>query len=290
MTRPLTFRAITANCGNDVIGIAASEKIATQLIDDQLDFIVINCQEVNFANTKKQLQEALGDNSDYSVALLSKMSTHTKPLEQLHRNTGLASFVIHKNNLTVQVTGRVKARRDVSRFSGSGYNKGALVTDFKVTTASGAPLRLQTVSGHLDSKNSSKRTQDWANIHSAIAKKSVKDWRELLQVMPNVRIAGYDANTRNQFVSPHQEPIKIWELDTVPQELKAFQQAPLGGVHYSLNSTYKTSVATIDTDSDPKRPGYVRGGMMDFVDIGSDVETASSLPPSFRKDVASELN
>ncbi len=276
MPSPMKFRAITANCGNDVIGEKASTRITTQLKEEQLDFVVINCQEVNFEKAKIQLEKTLGLNSDYTVTLLGKMSTHTKPLEQLHCNTGLASFVIHKKDLSIKVTDRVKARRDVSRFSGSGFNKGGLVIDFTVTDLDKHITRLQTVSGHLDSKNTSKRTRDWANIHSAVGKKVVTDWNELVQAMPNIRIAGYDANTRNQYVDEHSAPVKIWESKIVPQELKAFQQAPLGGLHYSVESTYKTDVENIITDQDPKRPGFVRGGMLDFVDIAADVENSSS--------------
>ena len=278
MTTPMRFRAITANCSNDVIGKKASQDIVSHLNDEQLDFVVINCQEVVFEKTKKQLQQALGKDSGYSVKQLGKMVTHTKSLEQFHSNTGLASFVIHKNNLLVEASERVKARRSESRFSGAGFNKGGLVIDFTITDSSSSdkPIRLQTVNGHLDSTNISKRIQDWANIYRAIGKKDLDTWDELVNAMPNIRIAGYDANTRNQFVDEHVEAIKIWELKIVPQELKAFQQAPLGRLHFSADSTYKTSEDDITTARDPKRPGYVRGGMLDFVDIAADVDERSS--------------
>lgn len=273
---PMKFRAITANCGNDVIGESASKTIVEQLKKDKLDFVVINCQEVSFARAKKQLEKVLGPDSGYTVTLLGKMSTHTKPLEQLHRNTGLASFIIHKNEISIQVTERVKARRDVSRFSGPGFNKGALVIDFTATGTNKNIVRMQTVSGHLDSKNTSKRTKDWGNTLCAVGKAKVDDWAGLVSAIPNIRMAGYDANTRNQYVDEHTAPVKIWESKIVPQELKAFHQAPLGGLHYSVASTYKTSKENINTIPDVKRPGYVRGGMLDFVDISADVDNAFS--------------
>lgn len=274
----MKFRAITANCGNDVIGETACDKIAQQLTDEKLDFTVINCQEVSFAKAKKQLENALGKDSLYSVTLMGKMVTHTKPLEQLHNNTGLASFVIHKKNLKINVSECIEARRAVSRFAGSGFNKGGLITNFTVTRlkAGEIPVRMQAISGHLDSASTSKRTEDWGNIHQAMAKKQVNTWSELVYAMPNIRIAGYDANTRNRYVDEKTPPIKIWKLKTVPQELKAFQQAPLGGQHFSVASTYKTSKTDITTVQDPKRPGYVRGGMLDFVDIAADMKKRSS--------------
>lgn len=269
MNKELKWFSASANCGNHLIGENACKVIVDQLNQSQADWIVINCQEVNFKQTQQQLEKALGANSGYRVKLLGSMSTHTKPTEQLHHNTGMASYVIHKNNLTIQVKDRIQARRNESRFSGAGYNKGGLVVNFSVTDPLKQTIKLQTISGHLDSKNTSTRIVDWANIHYACEKTQVKSWGELVDALPAIRTAGYDANTRNTLDN------NIWEAKIVPQELKVFQQAALGATSYSKESTYKTSHATIMKDPDPKRPGYVRGGMLDFVTVSMDDKTVN---------------
>ena len=99
---PFKYRAITANCGNDVIGKKASEQIAERMHEDDADFYVINCQEVSFESTKRQLQKAVGEG--YTVVCLKNMTTHTKLSTQFHSGTGIATFVIHKNNLANLMT------------------------------------------------------------------------------------------------------------------------------------------------------------------------------------------
>ena len=169
---PFTYQAITANCGNDGIGARASATIAAQILTHETDFIVINCQEVDFDKAKRQLEEALGPDSGYTVTLLGKMVTHTKPLTQFHDNTGIGSYIIHKNTLSVVASQPELARRGEH---GTSFNKGGMVTDFSVRDLSTLDnvVRLQAVSGHLDSSKISERTADWHKINVAIAQDKV---------------------------------------------------------------------------------------------------------------------
>jgi hypothetical protein len=104
---PFTYSAITANCGNDSIGEVASATIANFIEDNELDFVVINCQEVNFDKTKQQLEYFVKEKG-YEVKCLSQMATHTKVSTQFHSNTGIASFVSHKIGCDVAATSHVK--------------------------------------------------------------------------------------------------------------------------------------------------------------------------------------
>lgn len=267
MPNLLTYRALTANCGNDGIGNDASITVAS-MVKDKLDFVIVNCQEVNFDIAQKQLEDALGKDSEYTVTLVGKMVTHTKFKTQFHNNTGLASFIIHKKEDLIENIDSVNVRRNLAK--STGFNKGAVVTNFTIKNTT-----IQAISAHDDSTKKDMRIKDHLNTYQATVKEHVADWDALVQAIPNIRVAGYDANTRNYYVKG-QSPIKIWELIESPQELKGLQQAPLGALHFSKDSTYKTSKDDITTVEDKKRPGYVRGGSLDFVDIAADDMTESS--------------
>lgn len=127
-----TYRTITANCGNDTLGNNASNDIHLLLQDDKADFFVLNCQETHFEKTQEQLRNSLPDG--YQVKCLKQMPTHTKWDTQLRQTTGMATFVIYKDNVTVDLVSYREARRNSNRINGgSGYNKGGLVTHFTVT-------------------------------------------------------------------------------------------------------------------------------------------------------------
>lgn len=84
------YRAITANCGNDVIGKNACKKIANMLQAEKPDFYIINCQEVAVEATLRQLQKAAG--KGYTVVCIGQMATHTKLSTQFHSGTGIATL------------------------------------------------------------------------------------------------------------------------------------------------------------------------------------------------------
>jgi|GEM_PF-2104761 len=268
----ITYEAVTANCGNDSIGKHAAKTLAIRMRDSSLDAMVINCQETDFKKTPRHLEKALkaqGLGDDYTVTCLGKMATHTKFGTQFHSNTGIASYVIHKKDVAINVANSTPVRREKKR-SGTGYNKGGLVTDFTMTPADGRTVKLQTTSGHLDSTKPVERSLDWYNLQKATAQAKVGDFKGLDEAMPSIKLGGYDVNTRNKFNGIGKLATKIWGLKHTLQELMSLKQASPGGRRFSRESTYKTSNDTIDKDEDPKRPGSTRGGMMDLVDVASD--------------------
>ncbi|MCL9683599.1 hypothetical protein [Legionella maioricensis] len=286
------YRAITANCGNDVIGKNASKQIAKMIHQDDADVYVIHCQEVSFEATRRQLQQAIGEG--YTVVCLGKMPTHTKLSTQFHKGTGIASFVIHKNDVDVDFQAAQAARRSKNR-GGSAYNKGGLITEFTVTknkgTAAEEKIQIQSVSGHLESNDTQKRTKDWHNINQSIAKE-VTNWKDLVAACPNLRLSGYDANTRNKLTGNGQA-VNLWMAPggTNTPELQALHQVPLGGQQFSDLSTYKTELKDITTVEDEKRPGYARGGTLDFIGIADGGEPSAEITvkgvikvPSDKKD------
>tara|TARA_R110002126_G_C10489565_1_gene503320 strand:+ start:9360 stop:11093 length:1734 start_codon:yes stop_codon:yes gene_type:complete len=268
----ITYEAVTANCGNDSIGKHAAKTLAGRIHDSGLDAMVINCQETDFKKTPRHLEKALkaqGLGDDYTVTCLGKMATHTKFGTQFHSNTGIASYVIHKKDVAINVSNSTPVRREKKR-SGTGYNKGGLVTDFTMTPEDGRAVKLQTTSGHLDSTKPVERSLDWYNLQKATAQAKVGDFKGLDEAMPSIKLGGYDVNTRNKFNGIGEPSTKIWGEKDTPPELMSLKQASPGGNRFSRESTYKTSNKTIDQDEDPKRPGSTRGGMMDLVDVASD--------------------
>ncbi|HHF7366609.1 TPA: hypothetical protein ACPSKY_001727 [Legionella bozemanae] len=270
------YRSITANCGNDTLGEDASSTIIQLFLEDDADFFVINCQEAHFEKTQKQLKDMLPEG--YSVKCLSQMATHTKLDTQILPTTGMATFVIHKAGLDVNVKGDpVEARRESSRLSGAGYNKGGLVTNFTVTRSadpensiSEESIKVQAVTGHLDAGDVVKRNQDWLNLYRATVK-DVTDWDELVDACPDLLLSGYDANTRNKFNKKDKVETKIWDKPEQYPELHALHLLSMAAAKYSKDETYSHIKRDQETDeeviADPKREGDAARGTLDFVTI-----------------------
>ncbi|MDF1683341.1 MAG: hypothetical protein P1U36_01665 [Legionellaceae bacterium] len=273
------YRAITANCGNDTLGKNASTRIAKLLRGEQeddspLDFCVINCQEVYFQKAKKELEQAFidADLEGYSVSIVGKMPTPTKVdsfddiQNAVFGNTGMASFVIHKNNIKVNIDSVQEARRNPWAKAGTAYNKGGLVSRCTMTKNSEV-MDIELVSGHLDSNNMMERAQDWGGILQKLALPSnqIKNFKALSKAVAHIRLSGYDANTRNKLING--ASVNLWREKAF--ELDGLKQAALGGGRFSADSTYKTEDKTSITAPSPekKRRGYTRGGMLDFVVI-----------------------
>ncbi len=257
------YSAVTANCGNSTLGNKATKEIAHQLKQEGLDFCVINCQEVDFNATLAELKKAL---PGYSVICAGQMTTRTKnDLNVLYGNTGMASFVISKPDVQVKVNQVQAARRDPSAMFGTASNKGGVITDCSIARGNQS-LELQLISGHLDSNKTMERAQDWGVIQEKIAVSSqdVKNFNELVQALPDIRLSGYDANTRSKVVGNHIQ--NMWEESAY--ELEGLKQAPLGTGRFSADSTYKSNIEHIETDpAEGKRSGFTKGGMLDFVDV-----------------------
>lgn len=270
MPKPFTYRAITANCGNDGIGNKAAGQITQLLTAGQgLDFIVINCQEVDFEKTRRQLS-LLAKEKGYSVQCVAKMATHTKPSTLLHSGTGIATFVLHQSDLTIHTESSKGVRRAYQRLGGTAYNKGGVVTEFTVTRNEDAVkaehIKIQAISGHLDSQYNTKRNEDWANLHKARSTKRVESWDELAAAIPHLTLSGYDANTRKKIVEGGKGINLIEELPDDP-EVQVLCRAPFAEQCFSADITYQKSLA-----EDSKRPGYLAYGMLDYVGISDGSE------------------
>ncbi len=261
------YRTITANCGNDTLGVDASNEIATLLHGEGADFFIINCQEVHFSRAKEQLERAIRERGlDYQVNCLSQMVTRTK-LSQALPNTGIASFIIHKSELVVgDEIESTEARRNPKAMLGSSFNKGGLVTNFTLGKKDGTGgIRIQTVSAHLDSNDIQKRNQDWHNTYRARSEE-VSDWDELVVACPDLIFSGYDANTRNKLDS-NNKYVNLWDLPYPAPEIQALYFAPLAGQHFSQEFTYDKSKE--GELADPKRKYYALRGMLDFTGVSA---------------------
>lgn len=261
---PFKYRAITANCGTDGIGPKACEVIARMLNSEQADFYIINCQEVKFNKTLMELETEVG--SDYRVAQLACMPTYTKGPSM---GEGMATFIIYKNDIHLELQRVEAARRSKYALGTSAYNKGGLITNVRLKRKDES-LHVQTVTGHLDSVNSHLRSKDWLVIHQALSK-PVSNWSELANIMPHLRVSGYDANTRNKLRD--NVPVNLWTTDYVAHELQGLRQAMIDNQRFSRVSTYKTYLGSRLDHEDPKRLGYARGGMLDFVGIADGGQT-----------------
>ncbi|MDP3561109.1 MAG: hypothetical protein Q8R83_02890 [Legionellaceae bacterium] len=264
----LKYRAMSANCGNSSFGNIATKTIVDRIKLEKSDFYVINCQEVGHSTVTTQLLSCL-KNSNYNVSCVGSMHTITKPSEFFSGRSGIASFIIYDaTKFTVENLKCKELRRNNSRFAGTAYNKGGVRTlvtlKDKTTTES---VTLEIISGHLDSNEPDMRALDWSGIQRGIAYpvSEVPDFEQLALIIPNIRLSGYDANTRNRFVEEH-TTVNIWESNAT--ELQAFIQFPLGGKRFSHDSTYtNTENAALIASTSKKRIGQTEGGMLDFVDV-----------------------
>ncbi len=264
---PFKYCAITANCGNDTLGATATRQITSQLSTEGLDFCLINCQEVKIKPTERQLKQELRE--PYAVVCIHSMSTQTKLNAS---GTGMATYLIYNKNkikLDSKIQ-KVQARRSKNMLSGTAYNKGGLISRIQLTPIqsddSTKPIVLETMSGHLDSNYAAARAQDWLVIQENLSHttKETLTFEQLAAKLPHIRMAGYDANTRNQYQG--EQTKHLWETDTA--EIHGLKQFALGNHRYSDVSTYSTikNAEKIES-SKAKRKGQTEGGMLDFVDI-----------------------
>lgn len=269
---PFKYRSITANCGNDTLGLTASQSIADLFVEDDADFYVINCQEAHFRNTQEQLEQ-LFPQEMYEVRCLSQMPTHTKLNTQIFPTTGMATFVIYKKELDIRIDDTPKtARRESSRLEGSGYNKGGMVTNFSIERENPKEsIQVQAVTGHLDANNAMKRNKDWQNIYRATVKR-VTSWNDLMAASPDLLLSGYDANTRNKF-NEQKDKIdrNMWDDPTKYPEIHAMDFVSKAAAKYSKDITYEHTKRDPQTGeeiiADSKREGDAARGMLDFVTI-----------------------
>ncbi|MDX1838822.1 hypothetical protein DIZ81_13720 [Legionella taurinensis] len=255
----LTFKALTANCGNGTPGEAAAQNI--QAAAQNTDITFLFCQEAHFQKTREELQANLPDN--LTITPIHRMPTHTKGKTQLHKRTGIMILAIHSHDVTIQKNAddQVRIRRG-ARISGSAYNKGGVFSHL-IVQKKDEQFTLDLTSAHLDSANEETRALDWANIHQA-QRVQASSYEELCRKLPDTVISGFDANTRNQ-LQDDEASTNCWQEGRRIPAMQSLVMAPLGNHRESRESTYKTHVENVLNVADKKRPNYAKGGMLDLV-------------------------
>lgn len=259
---------VTANCGNDMIGSRAINTIV-KLLSDEADIVVINCQEVNYEKTRKELTRLLLPNYQSALVAPSYMKTVTK-LNTLTETTGIATFILYR-------TDRVQSIMPIAHkvIRGRNINKGGLFNRFDVRTTEDPShsIHLNTVSAHLDAENEQKRIKDWHNIRQNVGFRA-KSWSDLARKVPDICVSGYDANTRNQFdtMGTVKNP---WQQKTPNATTAPLLFAPLGKQLYSSNDTYNTSIDKKQIPREKKRRGFATMGSLDFVAIQNNTHRAA---------------
>jgi hypothetical protein len=271
----LIYRCVTANCGNGTLGPEGSSGIITQLISDKADCYVLNGQEVAYDQTLSELNNLLKD-SQYEIKMLGSMSTITK-MKDLLSSPGMATFIIYdREKWALRGSNITEVRRQ------GNANKGGLITNVFLESRQKPEsiISLQTVSAHLDSNAMNRRAEDWYNIHASLAlsKTEISDFEQLAQATPNVRVSGYDANTRNRIGQDGQPEGNIWTngANNNNYEVGEIKFAPLGTM-YGADSTYKSYINDCLVNPSKKRPGYVDGGPLDQLAIQDGQEPAAEI-------------
>lgn len=268
----LQYAAATANCGNDGIGREASAVIAQNVTKNQLDFMVINCQEADSTKVFDQLQKQLQE--PYKIMRTDIMSTHTKAKAQLTDRFGITSFVVYNSDTVqepVMPTPSTKVRRSSKRSEGSAYNKGGLVSNVLIKhKQSGEEIMLQAMSSHLDSKSAVQRNNDRLKINQSRSS-DASDWSALVQSYPDIVAEGVDRNTRDQYnsLSETNPRVQVWQNPSAHPDIHALYQVSPGADNYSSENTYfpgKNTTPSAERES-KKRPGEIEFGSLDCVNI-----------------------
>lgn len=267
--------AATANCGNGTLGNAASRQLLQSLLQSHSDLLVLNLQEAHLANSVGELQLILDDinhqyKTNYQIISSELMMTRTKlqPASVLAGSTGIATIAIYDANSWQPKFSTLKSSRRQNNYvvMGSGSNKGGssvnLIMHSKVKPQL-KPLRIQCLSGHLDSWDIQNRLLDWQTFR-ANAALTVDKWSDLVERIPDVLISGYDANTRNIIIK--KQAVNPWLIKYHPA-ITPMKMTALGGEVFSQDSTYKTLQHNVLSEEDKKRLGLSIGGVLDFIVI-----------------------
>lgn len=277
---PINLIGVTANCGNSTLGENACDEIVKKLREpNSADLVVINCQEVNLEATLAQLR---GRAPGLVVAASELRTTFTKlhDVNVLKRKTGIATIVVYDpskiNSVSFDASSRIEVKGKGFK---SGRNKGGVIQTLTVSRvgaeAAEPPLKIRTISGHLDSKEEGKRIYEWQQLKRATLPMA-STWEELERSVPDLQVAGYDANTRSLYEKKAESDPKIvnmWESSNLDPRIAPFFLAPLGPELYSADNTYRTELSEVREDS--SRPGLAKAGALDFVAIQNNTNLTS---------------
>lgn len=261
MSIPLKVRVATANCGNDGPGLIVLQKIKQLIEKDDLDCFILSGQELNFRVFTSRFYHLFSD-SQYRLIELGKMHTHTKLPHLFDRHTGMGCYVIAKKDIEIEIQDIICSRRSTKLHCSDKFNKGGLVTKFKIRQKGGS-YECHHISGHLDSRYRDRATYDWYKLYKNYACDRIRAWDELVAIIPDLLSCGMDANTRN--VITKKGIINPWIEKHV--NTKGMRIAPLGNHFFSAIDTYRSYLKKTKTKEDPKRKGFVPAGALDVVAV-----------------------
>ena len=283
----IKISGVSANCGNSTIGERATANIVSLLNGDGPAVVVINCQEVHYTRQVEQLQRAIASNPNLQLVRSDLMVTRTKfDREVMAGRTGIATFVLYDKTKVGSVAFDPSKAREVR---GENKNKGGYLNTLVIKAlGSAAQVQVRTISGHLDSNSEKKRADDWRNIKKNNAFEAAT-WTELVAKIPVVQIAGYDANTRNLWDKETHSASNPWVSNPLHPGVAPMALSPLGTQRYSSANTYNV-IEDSPMTADKKRPGYAKGGALDFVTIqNNSAFPGSTLRPRGYKEAAFNL-
>jgi len=263
MAMDLTIQAFTLNCGNGTPGLATCKQLINELLYSKTQLMVLHCQETHVSHTLAQLRAAIGK-KEIEILSSDPMVTHTSFKNQFHHQTGLITFILYKNDITVQLEPTQCIRRHDHRWQ-KGYNKGGILQKFGVQSGD-QWYHIASINGHLDAFNAQARQQDWMNLNNLFWK-PCRTWDELADWAPDMVLAGWDANTRNSIKKLHHGRVSrnVWELSN-RKDIKFMLQFPLGNHRESSVSTKSPQGDFSELlRRDPQRPHSAKGGMLDIV-------------------------
>ncbi len=270
---------VTANCGNDTLGIQACDGLLQTLRDEHrlADVIIINCQEAHFEKTLAQLQQRVLHGEPIAIHNAGLMTTYTK-VNTLFGGTGMTTIVLSRTDKIRRV--ELVPEQSQIEVRGKNSNKGGYLNTFRLTTANNNHYTIRSASGHLDSESEINRMQDWRNIQMFNAI-DAHSWNELAEKVPSIQVCGYDANTRDLLVSGESDPQtgRLWSnKNRVDGRIAPLIQSPLGDQLYSSDNTYKAKeTRTLGIREDKKREGCLMAGTLDFVAITNATSSSSPL-------------
>jgi hypothetical protein len=273
----LKLYGVTANCGNSTLGQNACKHL-NNLLSDDADLVVINCQEISLRDAIKELQCAIPKSVNIGIAVSNLRKTRTKffSLDVLRGNTGIATIVLYNKDKINSA--QFNHANQLNTQSGNNSNKGGSINQLLITEKNGTQYKIKTITAHLGSYEDEERILDWQGIKAGAACQG-KSWEELIAHVPHLQIAGYDANTRSLWKKrdTSYELINLWHQPTLAPQIAPLFFAPLGTQLYSAEDTYKLKpaidgVITKTIVADKCRPGYANAGSLDFVAIQNNTD------------------
>lgn len=273
----LSIVGATANCGNGTLGLDACAKMVDLLDKDtgSADILIINCQKVSLQATLKELKNAIPENSLIEVmgSDLRVTRTNVFGFDAMVGRTGIATIVLYRKDKVSNI--QFKPEASIST-TVDNTNKGGLVNALSIKSADGSEYSIRTISAHLDTYSESNRMNEWHGIKAATYA-DAQNWDALESSIPDLQVAGFDANTRNLLmpILSSTAPINLWHEEKLDPRIAPFILAPLGETLYGDAHTYKVGSVNAD-EADSKRPGYVKSGSLDFVSIQNNTQYFTS--------------